>query len=77
MKVAISGSSGLIGTAIRGSLIDDGHTVLRLVRRDSSAPDEARWDPLAESVDRAALVGIDALVHLAGAGVGDHRWTSA
>ena len=76
MKIAITGSSGLIGTQLVASLRADGHEVLRLVRRPSTAPAEVSWDPARGSVDIDKLAGIDALVNLAGAGVGDHRWSS-
>jgi uncharacterized protein (TIGR01777 family) len=52
-----------------------GHEVQRLVRRPATAPDEVTWDPKAGSVDLDALQGVDGVIHLAGAGVGDHRWT--
>ncbi|MDL4771224.1 MULTISPECIES: TIGR01777 family oxidoreductase [Thermomonosporaceae] len=74
MKVTLTGSSGLIGTALVRALRADGHEVVRLVRRDPAGPDEARWDPSGD-VDPAALDGADAVVHLAGAGIGDKRWT--
>ena len=77
MKVAITGSSGLIGTALTASLRADGHQVVRLVRRPPQSPDEIRWDPQAADAGHPALSGIDACVHLAGVGVGDHRWTAA
>lgn len=77
MKIAITGASGLIGTALVADLRADGHDVLRLVRRPVAAPDEVRWDPAAGTVDTAGLRGVAAGVHLAGAGVGDHRWTAA
>ena len=77
MKVAITGASGLIGTAVRQSLEDDGHEVLRLVRRAPVDPAEVEWDPQGGSVDTDALSGVNAVVHLAGAGVGDHRWTAS
>lgn len=77
MKVAITGASGLIGSALVPHLRARGDDVLRLVRRPATAPDEVSWDPSAGTVDLGALVGIDAVVHLAGAGVGDHRWTDA
>jgi uncharacterized protein (TIGR01777 family) len=77
MKVAITGSSGLIGAALTASLRADGHTVVRLVRRPPHAPDEVRWDPRAADAGDPALNDVDACVHLAGAGVGDHRWTAA
>lgn len=75
MRVAITGASGLIGTALCADLEADNHTVIRLVRRAPQAPSEVRWDPRSGEVDLAALEGVDAIVHLAGAGVGDHRWT--
>jgi len=93
MKVAVTGSSGLIGTALVTSLRADGHQVVRLVRRTPRGSDEVRWDPRAADAGQAAfwrgglggssprgssaLDGVDACVHLAGAGVGDHRWTRA
>ena len=92
MKVAVTGSSGLVGTALTASLRADGHQVVRLVRRPpraggagaanaSAASDEAtsevRWDPRAADAGNPPLSGVDAVVHLAGAGVGDHRWTAS
>lgn len=77
MRVAVTGASGLIGSALVPALRERGHDVLRLVRRAASAPDEVRWDPETGEVDLAALNGIDGVVHLAGAGVGDKRWTPA
>ncbi len=77
MKVAITGASGLIGSAVRQSLEDDGHQVLRLVRRVPADPAEVEWDPQGGSVDADALAGIDAAVHLAGASVGDRRWSAS
>ncbi|MFI5629514.1 TIGR01777 family oxidoreductase [Streptomyces sp. NPDC051664] len=76
-RIAVTGSSGLIGTALVRSLRVDGHDVVRLVRRPARAGDEVEWDPKRGYVDGAGLVGCDAVVHLAGAGVGDHRWTEA
>lgn len=75
MKYAITGASGLIGSALVTSLRSQGHTVVRLVRRAATAPDEVSWDPAAGTVDLDGLAGTDVVVHLAGAGVGDHRWT--
>jgi uncharacterized protein (TIGR01777 family) len=77
MKVAITGSTGLIGTALTASLQADGHQVVRLVRRPPRATDEIRWDPRAADAGNPVLSGVSACVHLAGAGVGDHRWTAA
>ncbi|MEI6362067.1 MAG: TIGR01777 family oxidoreductase [Actinomycetes bacterium] len=75
MKVAITGSSGLIGTALVPHLRSVGHDVVRLVRRPAGAPDEITWDPSTGTVDLGALQGIDGVINLAGAGVGDHRWS--
>lgn len=75
MKIVLTGASGLIGSALVPALRADGHEVVRLVRRQPAAADEARWDPGARTIDDAALQGCDAVVNLAGAGVGDHRWT--
>jgi uncharacterized protein len=74
-RVAITGSTGLIGSALVGHLRSEGHTVQRLVRRKAAAPDEISWDPKNGTIDIAALEGVDAVIHLAGANVGDHRWT--
>ncbi len=75
MRIAITGASGLIGSALAKSLVADGHEVIKLVRQPASAPDQLRWD-LTQGVENpAALNGLDAVVHLAGAGVGDKRWS--
>ena len=76
MKIAITGSSGLIGSALTPALRDDGHTVLRLVRRPPAAADEARWDPDRHELDPAVLADVDAVINLAGAGIGDKRWSA-
>ncbi|QKW06086.1 TIGR01777 family protein [Streptomyces sp. NA04227] len=75
MRIAVAGSSGLIGSALVRSLKADGHQVLRLVRREPSGGDEVRWDPERQQVDTDGLLGCEAVVNLAGAGVGDRRWT--
>ena len=75
MKVVISGASGLIGSALVRSLTGDGHEVVRLVRRDARRPDEASWDPGSRRLDSAVLAGANAVVNLAGAGIGDRRWS--
>ncbi|WUK99492.1 TIGR01777 family oxidoreductase [Streptomyces sp. NBC_00356] len=76
-RFAVAGASGLTGSALVRSLTDDGHDVVRLVRRAPRAADEARWDPKEGYVDTSRLAGCEAIVNLAGAGVGDHRWTAA
>ncbi|MHB1596124.1 MAG: TIGR01777 family oxidoreductase [Streptosporangiaceae bacterium] len=79
MKVAISGASGLIGSALASRLTADGADVVRLVRRAPRGPDEIGWDPLAApgGLDPAALAGVDAVVHLSGAPIAEGRWTQA
>lgn len=77
MVVVVAGSSGLIGTALVARLRAEGHTVRRLVRRPPRTPDEVTWDPDAGVLDPTALAGADAVVNLAGAGVGDKRLTDA
>ncbi len=74
MHIVIAGSSGLVGTALRHSLQADGHRVTRLVRRAPSAADELQWDPDVGTLDGTGLAGADAIVNLAGAGIGDARW---
>ena len=74
MKIAITGASGLIGSALVPHLRARGDEVIRLVRRPATTPDEASWDPTAGTVDLDAHAGVEAVVHLAGA-VGDHRWS--
>jgi uncharacterized protein len=76
MRIAITGSSGLIGTALREQLSRSGHETVRMVRR-SAAAGEIEWDPGAGVLDPSALEGTDAVVHLAGAGIGDKRWTDS
>lgn len=76
-KVAVTGSSGLIGAALVAQLQSDGYKVLKLVRRPPRAADEVSWDPKKGEIDLKSLAGVDAVFHLAGAGVGDKRWTAA
>jgi len=76
MLVAVTGSTGLIGTALVRRLTGEGHQVLRLVRSRPQGPQQAHWDPAAGRIDAGALAGADAVVHLAGKGIGDNlRWT--
>lgn len=74
-RIAVTGASGLIGSALVGYLKSQGHTVQRLVRRAAVSREEITWDPIAGTVDMDALAGVDAVIHLAGAGVSDKRWT--
>ena len=74
-RIAVTGSTGLIGSALVGHLKAEGHTVQRLVRRPALTPEEVTWDPKKGTVDLAALEGVDAIIHLAGANVGDKRWS--
>ncbi|MFF7866767.1 TIGR01777 family oxidoreductase [Streptomyces qaidamensis] len=76
-RIAVAGASGLIGGALVRSLTADGHEVRRLVRGTPRAAGEIRWDPEGGRVDAAGLAGCHAVVNLAGAGVGDRRWTDA
>ncbi len=78
MRVAISGSTGLIGGNLATDLASDGVEVVRLVRRVPRRADEIGWDPLAANgLDPAALRGVDAVVHLSGAPIARGRWTAA
>jgi len=76
MDIVISGASGLIGTALTKSLKSNGHRPIALVRRaPKSGADEIEWDPSGGTIDTASLEGVDGVVHLAGAGIGDKRWS--
>jgi uncharacterized protein len=82
VKIIVSGSSGLVGTALIDSLRPDGHSIGRLVRSGSAATADAtsqmiRWEPPTGSIDLAAMEGADAVVHLAGASVAGGRWTAS
>jgi len=76
-RVAITGASGLIGSALSAFLSARGDDVVHLVRREPRARCEIGWDPASRTLDSAHLSGVTAVVHLAGAGVGEHRWTPA
>src|SRR5579875_2246396 len=76
MRIAITGSSGLIGTALRLRLAADRYQVVRIVRREPG-PGDVGWDPAAGRLDPTALSGVDAVINLAGAGIGARRWTPA
>jgi uncharacterized protein len=76
VRVAVTGSSGLIGAALLPALRREGHEPARIVRREPVAPDEVGWDPEAGTIDAHALAGADAIVHLAGYNLGT-RWTES
>jgi uncharacterized protein (TIGR01777 family) len=77
MNVLVSGSSGLVGSALVSLLTADGHHVLRLVRPPARTDATAiLWDPVAGTVDASRLEGIEAVVHLAGENIGAGRWTA-
>jgi hypothetical protein len=75
VDVLLTGSHGLIASALVPRLRADGHRVVRLVRAEPEGSDDVRWDPEAGTIDAAGLDGVDAVVHLAGAGIGDKKWT--
>jgi uncharacterized protein len=76
MKIAVTGSRGLIGSTLIPYLGAAGHEVIRIVRGRAGA-DEIGWDPLNRVIEAEKLPGVEAVVHLAGAGVADHRWSPA
>lgn len=75
MRVAIGGSSGLLGTALSRHLRSAGHDVVRLVRGELTASDQRRWDPDAGRISRPGLDDVDAVINLSGASIGGARWT--
>jgi uncharacterized protein (TIGR01777 family) len=77
VDVAITGSHGFIGSALLPALVRADHRPIRLVRSHPTGDDELGWDPEAGTIDAAGLDGIGAFVHLAGAGIGDKRWSDA
>jgi uncharacterized protein len=79
MRVAITGSSGLIGSALADALQEDGIDVIRLVRRSPRRPGEIAWNPLASDggIQPSVFDGIDAVVHLSGAPIAGGLWTKA
>ena len=79
MRVAVSGSTGLVGSALVEDLRADGHEIARLVRptTGSAQAGDVRWDPEDGAIDQSALEGVDAVVHLAGETISALRWTTA
>ncbi|MBT8467570.1 MAG: TIGR01777 family oxidoreductase [Deltaproteobacteria bacterium] len=76
-KVAVSGASGLVGSALVPTLERNGYEVLRLVRRAPRADGEVRWNPDGGTIDRDGLRGVSGVIHLAGDNVASGRWTEA
>lgn len=76
MKILVTGASGLIGSELVPALRGAGHTVTTAVRRAPRSTDEVQWDPRAGQLQSSAINGLDAVIHLAGAGIGDKRWTN-
>ena len=74
-KIAISGSSGLIGKELESQLKANGHDILRLVRRKSDKPNDIFWDPTGAESSDEQLEGLDAIIHLAGEPIANGRWT--
>lgn len=74
MRIALTGSHGLIGRALTESLEGDGHVVVPVVRT-AGGPGEVSWDLDAGRIDSDGLEGLDGVVHLAGAGIASGRWT--
>ena len=74
--IAIAGASGTIGRALEEFLIQKGNSVKRLVRHDEFDDSEIFWDPKDNYLDPKRLVGIDAIVNLAGVGIGDKSWSN-
>lgn len=84
MRILVSGSTGLVGTALVEALETQGHQIARLTRpgseRKKAAADAApvvAWDPVAGQFDAVAAEGADALIHLAGASIADGRWNDS
>ena len=76
MRIAVTGSSGLIGSALLARLTAGGHDPVPMVRGPRDDP-ASLWDPADQWVREGALDGVDAVVHLAGAGIADKRWSAA
>ncbi|MBP1625449.1 MAG: uncharacterized protein H6Q07_3471 [Acidobacteria bacterium] len=76
MNILISGASGLIGSALASHLAGNQHRVFRMIRRKPAAAGEIAWDPASETLDKSAVEGMDAVVHLAGTNLASGRWTA-
>lgn len=75
-RVLVTGATGMIGAALVARLKRDGHEIVPLTRSAPSAAGGASWQPDRGVLDPSAVTGFDAVVHLAGAGIGDRRWTT-
>ncbi|KUL25010.1 TIGR01777 family oxidoreductase [Actinoplanes awajinensis] len=76
MRIVMAGASGFLGVRLTERLRQSGHEVHRLVRHPATRPDEATWDPAQGRLDAPVLSGADAVINLAGANIGAHRWTA-
>ncbi len=76
MEIAVTGASGLIGSSLIEALESGGHRVRRFVRGGGATSGNIAWDPIAGTIDSGGLEGIDAVVHLAGEGIGEKRWST-
>ncbi len=74
-SILISGASGLIGSALVPHLRRQGSRVITLVRREARSDEELHWDPAAGHIPAGAVEGIDVVVNLSGAGIGEERWS--
>lgn len=77
MRILLAGASGFLGTRLMARLRADGHDTVQLVRRPAPGPNEFTWSPSAGQLDPAVFAGVSAVINLAGAGVGDKRWTDS
>lgn len=77
MNILVTGSTGLVGSAVVPFLTTGGHRVVRLVRGTARGPDEIEWNPQAGTIESAKLEGLDAVVHLAGENIATGRWNAA
>jgi uncharacterized protein (TIGR01777 family) len=76
VKIAVTGSSGFVGQTLLPHLHSKGHTTIQLVRRTPSNDCERRWDPAGGQLDPTVINDCDVIVHLAGAGIADGRWST-
>ncbi|MCG8586484.1 MAG: TIGR01777 family oxidoreductase [Pirellulales bacterium] len=77
MKIAVTGASGMVGSAFAALASTGGHEVLHMVRREANSADEIAWDPANGTIDADRLADVDAVVHLAGDNISEGRWTEA